>query len=150
MDIIVRSIKAKDCALFSKFEYLVVEHSFRNQEENDVSLMINHQYLSLDVSLKSNVITGVSGYFNLDNCSEKSLVPLEGESGRVEVTACSFLLESGIGYSYPIAGESFFDNERKIVQIGELQHNAKNINISENITLGLFEENIIYIQIKIN
>ena len=89
--------KIKESLLFSKSIYLFEEHSFVNREPNDVSLMINHHYLSLDMNLKDNVITGISGYFNFLKCVGKSLNLLKGETGRVTVLSDSFILESELG-----------------------------------------------------
>lgn len=149
MDFFVKSIKVKDSFLFSKSEYLFGEQSFTSHEPTDVSLMINQQYIALDVSLKGNLITGVSGYFNIANCSEKSLAPMEGENGKVEVVSLGFPLESGVGYSYPIVGEAFFDTRKSLLQIGEITQTEENIKIAENIILGISEEQVMCIQIKI-
>lgn len=150
MTFFFKSKKIKENLLFAKSDYLFEEDSFMNNEPQDVSLMINHQYLSLDINLKNNLITGISGYFNLLKCSEKLLDLLEGEAGMVEVLSDSFTLKSGIGYSYPLAGEAFFDRKKKILQIGKVGSSKINIKISENIIICLFEEEITCIQIKVD
>lgn len=149
MTFFFKSKKENENHSFSKSDYLFEEKSFINYEDNDISLMINHQYLSLDVESEHNIITGISGYYNLSGALERSLDFLEGETGIIEVISDSVHLESGIGYSYPVRGESFFDSKKQILQIGKSICNTKNIKISKNIMISLFEKKITCIQIKI-
>lgn len=149
MTFFFKSKKVKDSLLFAKSDYLFEEDSFLNNAPHDASLMVNHQYLSLDINLKNNLITGVSGYFNLLKCSKKALELLKGEAGMVEVFSNSFTLESGIGYIYPLVGGAFFDKEKGILQIGEVRSSKTHIKISDNIIICLFEEEITCIQIKV-
>ena len=134
------SIKTKriNCSeLFLNSEYLFEESSFLNREPSNLSFMIGHHYLSFDLSLEKNGITGLSGYFNLEKVLEKSLNPIDGVCGRVQVVTNSFPLESGIAYDYLLSGESFYDPKQEILQIGELPPPIERIKISKNIILGL-------------
>ena len=140
----------QESLLFSNSTYFFEENSFINYEPNDVSLMINQQYLSLDVNLKNNAITGISGYFNFLKCAKKKLHFLKGKTGRIKVLSDPFTLECGIGYNYPIEGEAFFDEEKMILQIGKVKNDQVNIQISENIILCVLKEKIMCIQIKMS
>jgi len=60
--------------LFEETNYFIDETSLMlDTERPTTSLMLGHQYLSIEVDCETHAVLGLSGFYRLDLCREKAL-----------------------------------------------------------------------------
>lgn len=128
--------------------YIKEEKSFMETNESDISLMIGHQYMSLELSLSSGCLTGLSGFMDLSLCRQEEIEQIQADTGIVSVISDLEKLKSGMGYESIIPGLAIYDAHSRLLQIG--QPNEKSpILLSPNVSVFLTESDITCIQIKV-
>lgn len=129
--------------------YIKEEDSFTNTSNLETSsLVIGHQYLSLEVDCNNNDIIGVSGFFRLDLCDRKTIYNIKSETNKTVKVVSDIKLECGIGYEYIIDGSAIFDAESKILFIGNFYEDVITISIGNNLHVGINDGDIVCIQIE--
>lgn len=132
-----------------KSEYLKEETSFIiDTDLPTISLMIGHQYLSLEVECYHHSIIGVSGFFRLDLCEKKKISKINPKTDLFVKANANNELMCGTGYDYIIDNTALFDPDSKRVFLGHINSDTEIIAINENVIVGLIKGKIVSVQIE--
>lgn len=131
--------------------YNIKEQSFFSNPEapSDFSIMIKGGYTSLDVSLISSTLYGISGYNPQKTWKKAKLIYPVVKQGSVKVIF-DFHVEKGMGIDYGIDWKTFFDKNTGVICIcnSKIPYNTENIEFSNNIVASIHNGNLVAVWIK--
>lgn len=129
--------------------YIKDETSFLLATERPTySLMLGHHYLSIEIDCETQQPLGLSGFFRLDLCRQKSLKIRESEKNRVLKVISRDDPECGIGYDYILGTSETYDSEKDVLFLGEWKEETIMIGLCNKVSLGFYKNQVICIQVK--
>lgn len=115
-----------------------------NMHNCDFSLMINGDYLGIDVNSLNRRLYGISGYVNLEKLKKEHVsIPNKKKQGAIYVNNCDLI--PGTAKDYWLPPKVKYDVNINCICLGDDTHIAETIEISKGVLVNIYEGQIVAI-----